>query len=84
VSRFLKLPFALVFAGTVFMAGWTSADAVAQRQPHLRSALKALKQARKLLTEATPHYDGHRARALAMTEQAINETKESIEFALAH
>jgi hypothetical protein len=58
-----------------------SADAY---QGNMESALSSLYQALGSLREATANKGGHRARAMDMIRQAIEETQAGIEFADEH
>jgi hypothetical protein len=50
-------------------------------QPHMEAAIGFLQSARAELAAATPNKGGHRARALALVDQAIGEVREGIRFA---
>lgn len=54
--------------------------AKAEKQPHMRSALAALKKAERELTAATPDKGGHRTRAEDLIRQAIREVEQGISF----
>jgi hypothetical protein len=62
-------------------ASMKSADAY---QGNMESALSSLYQALGSLREATANKGGHRARAMDMIRQAIEETQAGIEFADEH
>ena len=47
----------------------------------MRWALKHLMRSKKVLEKAPRKYDGHRAKALDLTNQAISEVKAAIEVA---
>ncbi len=55
-------------------------DAAADRQPHMRSALQALKSAYVELDKATPDKGGHRVKARSLTQQAIEQVEQGIKF----
>ena len=55
-------------------------NAVAQ-QPHMYAALDALRTARAELIAATPNKGGHRAHAITLVNQAIDETNAGIRYA---
>ena len=55
-------------------------NAVAQ-QPRMYAALDALRVARTELVAAAPNKGGHRARAIQLVNQAIDETNAGIAFA---
>jgi hypothetical protein len=78
-------------ASTLGLAGalafvLSSADNVAnaEGQPHMRTALSTLKVARSQLEKATHDKGGHRAAALKLTDQAIDQVKKGIEFDAEH
>jgi hypothetical protein len=58
-----------------------SADAY---QGNMERALSSLYQALGLLREATANKGGHRARAMDLVRQAIDETQAGVEFADEH
>jgi hypothetical protein len=53
--------------------------ASAEPQPAMRNALASLQAAKDSLQNASHDKGGHRAAALKLTEQAIDETKRGIE-----
>ena len=48
-------------------------------RPHMDDAKKALENAKKQLKEAAHDYNGHRAKALELVDQAIKEINEGLE-----
>ncbi|MBI3701648.1 MAG: hypothetical protein HY242_14545 [Afipia sp.] len=50
-------------------------------QPHMAETLTFLQSARGELAAATPNKGGHRERALALIDNAINEVRAGIAFA---
>jgi hypothetical protein len=68
-----------VLAATLAL-GACIGNAVAQ-QPHMYAALDALRTARAELIAATPNKGGHRARAITLVNQAIDETNAGIRYA---
>ena len=58
--------------------------AAAHEQPHMHSALDHLKAAKTALEAASHDHGGHRTKALKLTEQAIKEVQEGIEWAEKH
>ena len=56
----------------------------AQRQPHMANAMVALREARKQLVEAKGDKGGHRAKALAMIDDALRQVHDGIMFADHH
>jgi ribosomal protein L16/L10AE len=67
---------ALALAGTLG-AGLFIGQAMAQ-QPHMYAALNALETARTELQRALPNKGGHRLRAIALVNQAIEETNAGV------
>jgi len=68
-----------VLAATLAL-GACIGNAVAQ-QPRMYAALDALRTARAELIAATPNKGGHRARAIQLVNQAIDETNAGIRYA---
>ena len=69
----------LTLAGALaFSVGNQIHEAHADPQPNMVSALQSLKEARGHLANATHDKGGHRAAALKLTDQAIDETKKGI------
>ncbi len=62
-----------------FVAGQISAA-----QPQMQSALRNLKEARTNLNKATADKGGHRNRALALVNDAIDEVEKGIAFDRRH
>ena len=48
-------------------------------QPHMQNALTALENAKDSLDKATPDKGGHRAKAIDLVKNAIDEVKQGIE-----
>lgn len=71
----------LVLAGALaFGAAGEIPEAAAdgESQPHMRVALSQLKSARDQLKKATSDKGGHRAKAIALTNQAIEQVEKGI------
>ena len=49
-------------------------------EPNMENALHALQNAHNWLERATPNKGGHRDRAIALVEQAINEVQAGMAF----
>ncbi len=47
-------------------------------QPHMKSALQALKSAKMHLNKATHNKGGHRLKAIALVNEAISEVQKGI------
>jgi len=52
----------------------------AEKQPHMKSALEGLRQAKAQLEKAEPDKGGHRVEAIKLIDQAIQEVKAGIEY----
>jgi hypothetical protein len=50
-------------------------------QPHMAASIGMLRSARAELAAATPNKGGHRARGLALIDQAIGEVQAGMAFA---
>jgi phage-related tail protein len=55
-----------------------------ENQPHMQAALQHLQAAAEELQRAGHDKGGHRAKALALTQQAIIHVKEGIDFDRTH
>jgi hypothetical protein len=53
-------------------------------QPHMENALSYLRNARSELVTATANKGGHRATAIRLVNQAINETEAGMDFDRRH
>lgn len=53
-------------------------------QPNMQRALSSLIEAQRSLEKATPDKGGHRMKAIALVQQAIQETQQGIKYDLAH
>ncbi len=54
--------------------------ALAEGQPHMREALETLRVARTQLDKADNDKGGHRAKAIGLVDQALEQVKLGIEF----
>lgn len=72
----------LVLAGSLVVVTGSNLvrDASAEPQPHMKSALEHLEQAKAALERATADKGGHRVKAIEATKLAIEETKAGVEF----
>jgi hypothetical protein len=70
--------FAGLFAASV--AIHAVPDAEAEKQPHMKMALAALKKAATSLEKASHDKGGHRVKALGLTRDAIGEVEKGIAF----
>lgn len=58
----------------------TATPAQADPQPKMQAALTALKTAKQALQDATSDKGGHRVKAIAATNEAIEQTEKGIAF----
>ena len=69
------------FALAAVLAATTLASSVtAEPQPKMRDALESLRSAARSLEQASHDKGGHRAKALQLTKQAIDEVQAGIKF----
>jgi hypothetical protein len=55
-----------------------------ERHPHLRAAMRDLRQAANQLDHADHDFGGHRVKARELVKQAEGELREALEWAKAH
>ncbi|HKX10621.1 MAG TPA: hypothetical protein VJN67_20645 [Stellaceae bacterium] len=67
-------------AAIVAPAAALVSQSAAAYEPNMENALHALEDAHTWLERASPNKGGHRARAIAMVEQAINEVRAGIAY----
>ena len=77
--RFFTVLALLVVLATAFVAGRASAD-----QPHMQAALEHLRAAKAELAAATADKGGHRAKAIALTNDAIAQVERGIAYDRRH
>ena len=72
----------LLFAAAlaVVIGGNAINSAEADKQPHMESALSHLQNAHAELEKATADKGGHRAKAMSLTHDAIEQVKKGIAF----
>jgi hypothetical protein len=69
------------FALATALAAATLVPSVtAEPQPKMREALDSLRSAQRALEQASHDKGGHRAKALGLTKQAIDEVQAGIKF----
>jgi len=56
------------------------APAVADRQPHMRTALTTMLKGKSQLAAASADKGGHRVKAISLLDQAIDEVEQGIKF----
>lgn len=64
--------------------GWSGRWDAARSQPNMEAAMQHLRAAQDSLQNASSDKGGHRARALQMVQQAIQETQAGMEYANGH
>ena len=77
--RFFTVLALVVVLATAFVAGRASAD-----QPHMQAALEHLRAAKVELAAATADKGGHRAKAIALTNDAIAQVERGIAYDRRH
>jgi len=70
-----------VIAAFVIGCGLTTGLAYAENQPHMREALRLLRDARAQLDRADSDKGGHRVAAIGKVDEAINEVQLGIDHA---
>jgi len=65
---------------SALLAGTDPAQA-AERHPHIREAIKALKEAKRDLKEREKIFGGHGEKALKAVDEAIEQLEKALEFA---
>lgn len=71
----------LLLAGALALVlghGATVPEASADPQPHMKAALATLVTAKNQLAKASHDKAGHRVKAIALTDEAIDEVKKGI------
>ena len=66
------------------LGGYRAGCASGSGQPHMTAALDELRGARAELDAAATDKGGHRARAIAIVDDAITEVRAGIDYARAH
>ena len=80
-AAFLPVVLLLVFAAT---PSFTSPQFGYQDQPNMDAALQSLRQAQASLEKAGSDKGGHRARAIDLIKQAMNEVQAGVNYANQH
>jgi len=74
--------FAVLIGLSVYSLGRPAQNReMGEREPHMSAAMGHLREARAELEKSTPNKGGHRERAIALVNQAIDETRAGIDFA---
>jgi len=77
VKRGVSLP---VWLLVLVLAGAAVPRAFSEDQPHMRAALDALQTAKQELQKAEHDKGGHRAQALQLVDQAIQQVKMGMRY----
>ena len=81
ISRRTRNIVAATALGLTLSGGFVAGQIYAvEAQPHMRSALDALRTARRQLAVATDDKGGHRAKALALVDEAIEQVQKGIGY----
>jgi hypothetical protein len=67
-----------------FSQGQPTPNRDPERHPHIRAAMRDLRQAANQLAQGDHDFGGHRAKALELVKQAEGELREAVEWAKAH
>lgn len=68
-------------AAALVMAFGSSRVEAAVKHPHIREAIKELKEAKKELEEGAKVFGGHRVKAIKAIEEAIEQLEAALKFA---
>jgi hypothetical protein len=79
--RSILLPCLFILLLTV---GYIAGCATGSGQPHMQAAIDHLRTARDELNRAAADKGGHRERAIAIINDAIDQTQRGMEFARTH
>jgi hypothetical protein len=79
MRRSLRVVLAVFALGGSFLAGQALAA-----QPNMQVALDHLQAARRELVQATADKGGHRAKAIALVDEAIGQVREGMRFDRRH
>ena len=79
-SKTIVTLFPGIALAAVLAAGMLVPDVTADPQPKMRSALDNLRSAERALEKASHDKGGHRAKALTLTREAIEEVQRGIKF----
>jgi len=75
MARLIRVGFVSLALAASFVAGRVFAD-----QPHMHAAIEHLQSARRELAQATSDKGGHRTRALALVDEAIEQVRKGMRF----
>lgn len=78
-----RLAAALLVLATALFCGFLAGRAVAD-QPHMRSALDHLRAAKQQLQQADADKGGHRAEAMRLVDQAVEQVELGIKYDRTH
>lgn len=79
-----KISTLVLGSALAFVVSTSNNVASADAQPHMKTALATLRVARSQLEKAEHDKGGHRAAALRLTDQAIDEVQKGVDFDNAH
>jgi len=69
-----------ILAITVLMLAFTPTSPAFERHPHIRSAIRALEEARGELQTAAHDFGGHRVEALRAVDEAIKQLQICLQY----
>lgn len=74
----------ITLLGCVLATGVATGVANAEPQPHMKDAIVSLRAAKDQLEKASTDKGGHRAKALALTKEAIDQVQAGIDYDAQH
>jgi hypothetical protein len=84
LTRSIALSCALLLAGTGMMSlsgdGTAQAQEKKERHPHIRAAIRELKDAKKELEKADHDFGGHRKEAIEAIDVAVKQLDKALKF----
>lgn len=80
----MRLRSAAIAVAAALVVGFGAGTLAAERQPHMRAALRSLTTAKVQLEQAEGPKGGHREKALARVNEAIGEVQAGIRYANRH
>lgn len=76
----MQLRSAAIACAAALGIGFAGGTVAAERQPHMRAALRALTTAKVQLQEANADKGGHREKALRLVNEAIGEVQAGVRY----
>ncbi len=76
----MQLRWAAITCVAAIGIGFGAGSIAAERQPHMRGALRALTTAKAQLQQADGDKGGHREKALRLVDEAIHEVQAGVRY----